>query len=76
MADEELRAPQRRIVGSTPFVWLGVCFVTIAFVTARALYWWRYLQPGTLGRAPGVHQATFTLNLALLGLTFLLFVAR
>lgn len=41
------------------------------FVVARLLYWWGYLQSGTLGRAPGV-QATFTLNGALLLLTLVL----
>ena len=31
------------------------------FVVARLLYWWGYLQPGTLGRRIGV-QITLTVN--------------
>jgi uncharacterized MAPEG superfamily protein len=46
---------------------------SVAFVCARLLYWWGYLQSGTLGRAPAV-QMTFTLNGALLLLVFLLFL--
>lgn len=46
---------------------------SVAFVIARLVYWRGYLQPGTIGRAPGV-QATFTLNGALLVLVILLFV--
>lgn len=73
-------------------VWFAVCVLAIApqltssemrlvpvaavlFLVARSLYWWGYLQPGTLGRAPGV-QATFTLNIGLLGLALFLFFAR
>jgi uncharacterized membrane protein YecN with MAPEG domain len=44
---------------------------SVAFVVARLVYWRGYLQPGTIGRAPGV-QATFTLNGALLVLVVLL----
>ena len=32
----------------------------VYFLLARFVYWWGYLRPGTLGRAPGV-QMTFTL---------------
>jgi uncharacterized membrane protein YecN with MAPEG domain len=39
----------------------------VFFAAARMLYWWGYLQPGTIARAPGV-QLTFTLNLGLLAL--------
>ena len=73
-------------------VWFAVCLLAIApvlspeearlvpiaavtFALARALYWWGYLQQGTLGRAPGV-QATFTLNILLLGLALFLLAAR
>jgi len=45
---------------------------SVVFVGARLLYWWGYLQSGTLGRAPAV-QMTFTLNGALLLLVFALF---
>jgi uncharacterized membrane protein YecN with MAPEG domain len=50
-------------------------FVPIAcafFAFARFVYWWGYLRNGTLGRAPGV-QLTFSLNVALLVLAFVLF---
>ena len=73
-------------------VWFAVCLLAVApvlsasevrlvpiaavtFALARGLYWWGYLRSGTLGRAPGV-QATFTLNMGLLGLALFLMVVR
>lgn len=70
-------------------VWLALCILPLAtllspsqarvipiacvfFVFARVAYWWGYLHNGTLGRAPGV-QLTFTLNIALLVATLVLF---
>jgi hypothetical protein len=70
-------------------VWLAFCILALAtllspdqariipiacvfFAAARGVYWRGYLRDGTLGRAPGV-QLTFTLNISLLVLTFVMF---
>lgn len=45
----------------------------VAFAVARFVYWWGYLRPGTLGRAPGV-QMTFTINIASLAAVLALLV--
>jgi uncharacterized membrane protein YecN with MAPEG domain len=71
------------------FVWFAFCLLPLAiylsaeqarlipilctfFAFARGVYWWGYLRSGTLGRAPGV-QLTFTLNIAMLAHTLMLF---
>ena len=70
-------------------IWLAFCIFALAtvlapsqariipiacafFAIARLVYWLGYLRNGTLGRAPGV-QLTFTLNISLLVVTFVMF---
>jgi uncharacterized membrane protein YecN with MAPEG domain len=49
----------------TPPAMRLIPIVCLFFAVARMVYWWGYLRPTTLGRAPGV-QLTLTLNILLL----------